>query len=140
MIKLQIIGNLGRDALKNDVNGKAVINFTVAHSEKWKDAQGNQQERTIWVECAYWSEKTGVLPYLTKGTTVYVEGTPEATAYTNKEGEAKASLRCRVAQIQLLSRKDATEQPAGAAPASQQGPGSHPVDAGEPDDVSSLPF
>lgn len=109
MIKLQIIGNLGRDADKRDVNGKAVINFTVAHTEKWKDAQGNQQDRTTWVDCSYWTEKTGIIPYLTKGTTVYVEGNPDARAYTSKEGEAKSSLTCRVAQVQLLSRKEATE-------------------------------
>lgn len=121
MIKIQVIGNIGRDAEKRDVSGKSVINFTVAHSEKWKDAQGNQQERTTWVECAYWTEKTGILPYLTKGTMVYVEGAPEATVYTSKDGDSKASLRCRVSQIQLLSRKDATEQPAGNVPTSQLG-------------------
>ena len=37
MIKLQVIGNLGRDAVMNNVNGKTVINFTVAHSEKYKE-------------------------------------------------------------------------------------------------------
>ena len=41
MIKLQVIGNLGKDALVNNVNGKTVINFNVAHTERYKDAQGN---------------------------------------------------------------------------------------------------
>lgn len=108
MIKIQVIGNLGQDARKNDVNGKAVINFSVAHTEQWKDAQGNQQKRTTWVECAYWSEKTGILPYLTKGTQVYVEGAPESDKYEGKDG-VKAVLRCRVAKVDLLSRKDATD-------------------------------
>ncbi len=102
MIKLQIVGNLGKDCIVKEVNGKNVINFSVAHSERYKDAQGNQKERTTWVECAYWTDKTAVAPYLTKGKTVYAEGSPEADAYTNKEGQAAATLRMRVQSLQLI--------------------------------------
>lgn len=102
MIKLQIIGNLGKDCIVKEVNGKNVINFSVAHSERYKDSQGNQKERTTWVECAYWTDRTAVSQYLTKGRTVYAEGTPEADAYTNKEGQASATLRMRVQSVQLL--------------------------------------
>lgn len=102
MIKLQIIGNLGKDCIVKEINGKKVINFSVAHSEKYKDSQGNQKERTTWVECAYWTDKTAVADYLMKGRTVYAEGAPEADAYTNKEGQAAATLRMRVQNIQLL--------------------------------------
>ena len=102
MIKLQIIGNLGKDCIVKEVNGKNVINFSVAHTERYKDAQGNQKERTTWVECAYWTDKTAVAQYLTKGKTVYAEGTPEADAYTNKEGQVAATLRMRVQNVQLL--------------------------------------
>lgn len=102
MIKLQIIGNLGKDCIVKEINGKHVINFSVAHTERFKDAQGNQKERTTWVECAYWTDRTAIAPYLTKGTSVYAEGSPEADAYTNKEGQAAATLRMRVQNIQLL--------------------------------------
>jgi len=102
MIKLQIVGNLGKDCIVKEVNGKNVINFSVAHSEKFKDAQGNPKERTTWVECAYWTDRTAIAQYLTKGKTVYAEGSPEADAYTNKEGQAAATLRMRVQNIQLL--------------------------------------
>jgi len=103
MIKLQIIGNLGKDCIVKEVNGKNVINFSVAHSEKFRDAQGTEKERTTWVECAYWIEKTNVAQYLTKGRTVYAEGYPQADAYANKDGQPAATLRMRVTNIQLLS-------------------------------------
>ena len=103
MIKLQIIGNLGKDCIVKEVNGKNVINFSVAHSEKFRDAQGAEKERTTWVECAYWIEKTNVAQYLTKGRTVYAEGYPQADAYANKEGQPAATLRMRVTNVQLLS-------------------------------------
>src|SRR5207344_1722553 len=102
MIKLQIVGNLGKDCIVKEVNGKNVINFSVAHTERYKDSQGNQKERTTWVECAYWTDKTAVAQYLTKGKTVYAEGSPEADAYMNKDNQAAATLRMRVQNIQLL--------------------------------------
>ena len=102
MIKLQIIGNLGKDCIVKEVNGRTVINFSVAHTERYKDSMGNQKERTTWVECAYWTDRTAVAQYLTKGKTVYAEGSPEADAYTNKEGQASATLRMRVQNVQLL--------------------------------------
>ena len=102
MIKLQIVGNLGKDCIVKEVNGKNVINFSVAHTERYKDSTGNQKERTTWVECAYWTDRTAVAQYLTKGKMVYAEGSPEADPYTNKEGQPAATLRMRVQNIQLL--------------------------------------
>ena len=102
MIKLQIIGNLGKDCIMKEVNGKTVINFSVVHSERYKDSQGVQKERATWVECAYWTDKTAVAPYLTKGKTIYAEGYPEAEAYMNKENQAAATLRMRVMSLQLV--------------------------------------
>lgn len=132
MIKLQVIGNLGKDCIVKEINGKTVINFSVAHSEKFKDSQGNLKERTTWVECAYWTDRTAISPYLTKGTTVYAEGSPEADAYMNKENQAAATLRMRVQNIQLLGSRQAGDSPnAGnssfAAAASTGTPAARPV-------------
>ncbi|MEO6329009.1 MAG: single-stranded DNA-binding protein [Ginsengibacter sp.] len=106
MIKLQIVGNLGKDCIVKEVNGKNVINFSVAHTEKFKDSQGNQKERTTWVECAYWTDRTAVAPYLKKGQLVYAEGSPEADGYTNKDNQVAATLRMRVQNVQLLGSKN----------------------------------
>ena len=120
MIKLQVIGNLGKDCLVKEVNGKNVINFTVAHTERYKDAQGTQKERTTWVECAYWTDRTAISPYLTKGQMVYVEGGPEADAYMNKDNQAAATLRLRVSNIQLLGNKNSGNNADGQQQQPQQ--------------------
>ena len=106
MIKLQVIGNLGKDCVTNTVNGKNVINFNVAHTEKFKDAQGNQKDKTIWVDCAYWTDRTGIAPYLKKGTQVYVEGSPEVRTYAKNDGTTGASLTLRVGSVQLLGKQN----------------------------------
>ena len=127
MIKLQIIGNLGKDCIVKEVNGQSVINFSVVHSERYKDRQGNQKERATWVECAYWTDKTGVVPYLTKGKTIYAEGYPEAEAYMNKENQAAATLRMRVLNIQLVGGVGGD-----AAPSTNQSSGGSNFNQGTP--------
>ncbi|MDQ2752673.1 MAG: single-stranded DNA-binding protein [Bacteroidota bacterium] len=106
MIKLTAIGNLGKDCTVNTVNNKTVINFSVAHTEKFKDSMGVQKDKTIWVECAYWTDRTAIAPYLKKGTQVYVEGTPDIRNYTTKEGAAATSLTLRVQNVQLIGGKN----------------------------------
>ncbi|MFN8244584.1 MAG: single-stranded DNA-binding protein [Ferruginibacter sp.] len=145
MIKLQIIGNLGKDCIVKEVNGKNVINFSVAHTERYKDAQGNQKERTTWVECAYWTDRTAVAQYLTKGRTVYAEGAPEADAYTNKEGQAAATLRMRVQTVQLLGGNSTEGQGSNAGYVSNAGASKPPVASSAPSGnsapvVDDLPF
>ena len=109
MIKLTAIGNLGKDCTVNTVNNKTVINFSVAHTEKFKDNMGVQKDKTVWVECAYWTDRTAIAPYLKKGTQVYVEGSPEVRNYTTKDGANASSLTLRVQNVQLLGTKGANE-------------------------------
>ncbi len=103
MVRLQAIGNLGKDCALNTVNGKNVINFNVAHTDRF--AAPGQQPKTLWIECAYWTDKTGIAPYLKKGTQVFVEGTPELRTYTNKEGKEVTNLSLRIMHVELLGKK-----------------------------------
>jgi len=105
MIKMQVIGHLGKDAITNDVNGKKVINFTVAHTEKIRTQDGNSTDKTIWVDCAYWTDKVAIAPYLKKGTQVWVEGGPDVRNYTKADGTHGSTLTLRVLQVQLLGAK-----------------------------------
>ena len=142
MIKMQVIGNLGKDCVVNTVNGKNVINFTVAHTEKYRDSSGNNQEKTTWVDCAYWTDRTALAPYLQKGKQVFVEGTPEVRSFTRNDGTAGASLSLRVKEVQLLGGKG--DNLGGGAPASESQSYNRqesPAAASVNDDVADdLPF
>ena len=142
MIKLQVIGNLGKDCVTNTVNGKNVINFNVAHTEKFRDAQGNQKDKTIWVDCAYWTDRTGIAPYLKKGTQVYAEGTPEVRTYPKNDGTTGVSLTLRVLSVQLLGSRAGGDSPAepqaSYQPAQQTSSVPSASDITEP--VDDLPF
>jgi single-strand DNA-binding protein len=109
MLKLQVIGHLGKDCISNVVNGKNVINFSVAHSEKFKDSAGVQKEKTLWVECAYWTDRIAIAPYLKKGQLVYADGTPDQRSYTKNDGTQGIALTLRVLNIQLLGGNSKNE-------------------------------
>jgi single-strand DNA-binding protein len=81
------------------------MNFGVAHSEKYRDAAGETKERTLWVDCAYWTDRTAVAPYLKKGTQVFVEGIPDVRTYNKNDGTPGVSLTLRVLNVQLLGSK-----------------------------------
>ena len=140
MIKMQVIGNLGKDCVVNTVNGKNVINFTVAHTEKYRDSQGNNQEKTTWVDCAYWTDRTAISPYLTKGKQVFVEGTPEVRSFTRQDGTAGASLSLRVREVQLLGGRGDSVPSVSGTPSMSSSSGSIPSPSEITEPIDDLPF
>lgn len=117
--RYQCIGNIGADAEVRTINDnqRAVISFRMAVTEKWKDAQGNPQERTTWVKCSIWRKpgQTGIAEYLKKGQQVYVEGKPTAQAYLDKDGKPQASLELTVDNVELLEGRR-NDQGGGPSP------------------------
>lgn len=118
MIKLQVLGNVGKDAVVNNVNGKNVINFSVCHTEKWKDNQGVLHEKAQWVSVAYWSDKTTIASYIKKGTTIFVEGIPESKSFTKQDGTTTSELTLRAIIIQLVGGNKSENQPTNGNQAS----------------------
>lgn len=109
MQKLIIIGNVCADPeMRTTPNGKTVTNFTVAVSRK------GDKDKTDFFRCAAWG-KTGEVcgQYLGKGKKVCVVGEVSARAYTDKQGEAKASLEVFVTEVEFLSPRN-EEAPAPA--------------------------
>jgi|SRR5579864_3621404 len=78
MNKAILIGRLGADPESRRMNnGKPVVNFRLATSERWKDKQsGERKETTEWHQCVCFNEALcGVIEnYLKKGSQVMIEG------------------------------------------------------------------
>jgi single-strand DNA-binding protein len=119
MIKMQVIGVIGQDATINNVNSKTVVNFSVAHSEKYKDQNGQVVNKTVWVNVSYWVDRTTIAQYLKKSTNVYLEGIPSVDVYKNKDGQTVPQLRLRATMVQLLGgNKQDNQQPQAQQPTS----------------------
>lgn len=90
MLQLNLIGNLGADAEKKNLNGNDYISFRVAHTEKSGD-----KERTQWVSVLMSSRSDALLQYLKKGAKVFVCGRCSVRAFsspTTKQWEAGIDL------------------------------------------------
>lgn len=121
MLQVEIIGNIGNDAQVKDFNGKKYIAFNVAHSEKFKNQQGVETERTTWVSVLKPGE-SAVAQYLKKGTPVFVRGDLSVKAYKDNAGNWQVGVNCLAREVQLLpgGKRDqnaGTQQEAPAEPA-----------------------
>ena len=102
--KAIILGNLGKDPeTRYTQNGDAVTNITVATNEKWKDKNGEKQERTEWHRVVLFGRQAEVAgEYLKKGSSVYLEGKLQTRKYTDREGVEKYSTEIVADRMQLL--------------------------------------
>lgn len=107
MLAIEVIGNLGNDAEVKQFNGAEFLSFSVADSQKVKDANGNQIERTTWVSCTMQGNGGALTQYLKKGTPVFIRGDLRISTYRRNDGNVAVNLNVRVRDINLLpSRRD----------------------------------
>lgn len=119
------IGNLGQDPeIKQMPNGKAVVNFSIAVSEQWKDkATGQKQEKTEWIRCVAFDRLAEIIgQYVTKGSKIYVEGKLQTRKWQAQDGSDRYSTEIVVSEMQMLSGKS-DGGPAGGNISGQSRPG-----------------
>jgi single-strand DNA-binding protein len=132
-LKTTIVGNVGKDAeMRYLPSGKPVTNFSVAHSESWTNGNGEKQEKTTWVKVVCWGKLAEVCAqYVKKGMLVLAEGKIDASAWTDKEGDARASLELTANEVKFLGKKGESNGESEIRPETY-GPASSPIDT---DDV-----
>jgi len=106
--KAILIGNLGKDPdLRYTPSGQAVATFPVATSERYKDKDGNWQERTDWHNIVVWGRQGETAKeYLRKGRSVYVEGRIQTRSYDDREGNKKWITEIVASRVQFLGSRD----------------------------------
>ncbi|MCU0349911.1 MAG: single-stranded DNA-binding protein [Flavobacterium sp.] len=103
MQELMIIGNLGKDAEIKGTNGNEFMVFTVAVTEKYKDLEGVQKEKTNWYDCI--NKKTDLAKFIKKGEKILVRGKLQVSLYKDKEGNTKVNLSIQSNYLEFLSKK-----------------------------------
>jgi single-strand DNA-binding protein len=89
--KVILIGNLGKDPeMRYTPSGTAVAKFTLATNERFKDKDGNWQDRTEWHNLVAFTRTAEIVgEYLKKGRTVYIEGSLRTSSWDDKETNQK---------------------------------------------------
>lgn len=109
MLTTIVIGNLGANAEFHSENGNEFVSFKVAHTDRYKDSNGQDMDETVWVSCVLNGRADKLLQYLTKGTKVCVVGDASVRTYHSKKMQRLvAGINVFVRQIELIgARPDA---------------------------------
>lgn len=131
--KVIIVGTLGQDPeVKYMPNGNAVANLSVATNEKWKDQQGQPQERTEWHRMTIYGKLAEIVgEYLRKGSQAYFEGKLQTRKWQDQSGQDRYTTEIVVSNMQMIGGRQDGQRPAQhpqqvqqsqQRPASQQRP------------------
>ncbi len=99
---MEIIGRVTKDATVTKLKDeRQVVNFSIAMNDYYK-RKGNEEavKITTYVNCAYWISAK-IAAQLTKGKLVELYGRIGVNAYSNQQGEPKATLTFHVNSIKL---------------------------------------
>lgn len=97
--KAIIAGHLTADPdLRYTASGKAVANFTVAVSRRFKDGEGNPAEDTLFLDCAAWGQQGEMIAkHKGKGENILVEGQLVADQWEDKTtGQKRTKIKLSV--------------------------------------------
>mgnify|MGYP006394360729 FL=1 len=100
-----LVGNLGADPEQRFLpNGDAVCNIKIATSESWKDKQtGDKKEATEWHRVVFFRRLAEIAgQYLTKGSSVYVEGSLRTRKWQDKDGSDRYTTEIVGSKMNML--------------------------------------
>jgi len=123
--KVILLGRLGKDPeLKYTPSGQAVTKFSLATSERWKDkASGEFQEKTEWHNIVCWAKLAETAnQYLTKGSSVYVEGRLQTRTWDDKEGKKHYMTEVIVGEMVFTGGRSEASGRGAQAAAAASGP------------------
>ncbi len=118
-----IVGNLGRDPeMRYTPSGVPVTTFTVAVNRKWKNQNGELQEKTTWFRVTAWRRLAELCnEYLSKGRMVLVEGEIDASAWLGQDGQPRATLELTAQNVRFLGGRALGDE-FGGSPAFKDAP------------------
>ena len=110
--KTMLIGRLGQDPdMRYSSAGTALCAMSVATSERYKDKQGQPQERTQWHRVKAFGKLAEICGrYLRKGDRAYFEGTLRTSKYTGKDGIERYSTDIILRDMKMLGGNKAAGQ------------------------------
>jgi single-strand DNA-binding protein len=110
--KAILIGNLGKDPeLRYLPSGQSVAKFPLATGSRWKDKDGQWQDRTDWHNIVAFGRTAEVCnEYLKKGSPLYVEGRIQTRSYDDRDGNKRWITEIVAQNVNLLAKKGETEE------------------------------
>jgi|TARA_A100001015_G_C14878481_1_gene667358 single-strand DNA-binding protein len=122
--KVMLIGRLGQDPeVRYTQSNTAVATLSVATSERYKDGNGEQQERTEWHRVVAWGRLAEICQqYLHKGSLIYVEGPLQTRQWEDNQGQKRYTTEIKALQMTMLDSRQSGQSSGQGAPVPQQEP------------------
>jgi single-strand DNA-binding protein len=136
--RLILLGNLTRQPeLRYLPSNTPVVEFGLACNRRYKDAQGQDKEEAMFIDCSAFGKQAEILnQYCHKGDLLFVEGRLKLDTWEDKQGGGKRSKhRAVVENFQLMPRRDNAGGAGGGfspegdqgAPAPRRAPAARPA-------------
>lgn len=130
--KVTLIGRLGQDPELKQLQNGSVANLSIATTERRKDKDGKNQERTEWHRVNVWGKLAEICAQnLSKGRTVYVEGKLQTRSWDDN-GSKKYATEIVADKVIFL------DSPSSVRPGFPQSSGGYAGPSG--DDHDEIPF
>lgn len=103
-----LMGNLTRDPeLRQTPNGQNVVSFSLALNRSYKDASGEWQEVTDYVDCVAWAALAErVAQYLSKGRRAMVVGRLQSRSW-EQDGQKRSKVEVLANDVTFLDSRGA---------------------------------
>lgn len=105
--KVQLIGNLGQDPeIVNLNDGKKLVKFSVATTDRYTNKQGEQITDTQWHRVVAFNNAANIISeYVKKGNKIGLEGKLVTRQWEDKEGKKQYTTEVVCNQVLLLGGK-----------------------------------
>jgi single-strand DNA-binding protein len=114
--QVTLMGNLTRDPeLRQTPSGQNVTSFSLALNRAYKDAGGEWQEVTDYVDCVCWGPLAErVAQYLSKGRRCLVQGRLQSRSW-EQEGQKRSKVEVLANDVTFLDSRGAGSDDNGAS-------------------------
>lgn len=116
--KVFLIGNLTRDPeLRYTAGGTAVADLNMAVNQRFVSRSTNERrEEVVFVGVTVWGKQAEACgEYLTKGSSLFIEGRLHLDTWESKDGQKRNRLRVVAQRVQFIGRPRGAAQRASGA-------------------------
>ena len=110
--KVMLIGRLGQDPeVRYTQSNTAVATLSLATNERYKDGNGEQQERTEWHRIVAWGRLAEKLQQKhNKGSLNLVEGPLQTRSWEDNQGQKRYTTEIKALQMTMLDSRGGGQQ------------------------------
>jgi single-strand DNA-binding protein len=107
--KVILIGNVGKDPEVKELTNGRVANMVMATSERYKDKNGDRQEKTEWHNIVIYGKLVDIVDkYVKKGDKLYIEGSITTRKWQDKEGNDRYTTEIQGLSMNMLGGRQSS--------------------------------